>query len=684
MLSVISPPNKKEEQSIQEEIYNSIDKNESIIFNSGAGAGKTYALIESLRYVLRNFGERLKDHNQKIICITYTNVATKEVKERLGNTDLVLVSTIHERIWEIIKNHQKQLVDIHLEKLKNEIETLEQNLLNGNEFIKYQELDASEKETFKKIMLENKKLFYQSYNAGAAEMRTCFQTLLRNFSDMLKNINNFKKIVSTIYRLNRYKECCEKIILKEQGYTSVEYNSMHNIEQFDKMRISHNTLLDYGLKIIERHDLLKRIIIDKYPYIFIDEYQDTDEKVVAMMYLIKGYANKINRELFIGYFGDSSQNIYDEGIGDRITEMNPALKPIDKNFNRRSTKEVIDVINKIRNDNIKQESIFDDSLGGSVEFFKGKPQDVQRFISKYINEWNVTLQNPLHCLVLTNKSVAEYSGFKNIYEVFKETDKYKGINYNQLNQELFSKDTSKLGEVPKILFNLLKLRNNIANKKSLVIDVSPKDSLFKEMSFKDLTNLISVLSKIEGETLKDYIESISTYYNHEENSYYKKIIDWNVGFENITSELFQTYLVEKLFENRSDQDIDDAKEAIRGFMEIKMSEFDLWYKFIIDRQEEKVLYHTYHGTKGREFENVIIIMENSFGRSRNYFNFFFENLNNNDMLRDEDRRKFQKIQNLLYVSCSRAIKNLRVLYIDNITSFESGIEYIFGTINSFE
>ena len=35
-------------------------------------------------------------------------------------------------------------------------------------------------------------------------------------------------------------------------------------------------------------------------------------------------------------------------------------------------------------------------------------------------------------------------------------------------------------------------------------------------------------------------------------------------------------------------------------------------------------------------------------------------------------------QHLLYVACSRAIKNLRVLYLDDVSEIENGIKTIFG------
>ncbi|WP_280770061.1 UvrD-helicase domain-containing protein [Salipaludibacillus daqingensis] len=681
----ISTLNKQKEQKSLKAIFNSIDKSESFIFNAGAGSGKTYALIESLKYVIRNYERILKKHNQKVICITYTNVATREVKERLGNTDLVLVSTIHERVWELIRFYQKELVEIHTEKLREEIYSLNQKLKFGEEYRKYQQLDTTQKENFKKIMIENKDLFYQNYSVKAAPLKEVFHPLLKEYSDILRNVSHFRKIVSTVYKVENYYKCYKNIKSNEKGYESVEYNSIYNSDLLHNMQISHDTLLDYGLKIIERYDLLKQIIVDKYPLIFIDEYQDTDQTVVSIMSYLEKYAKNIGHKSLIGYFGDTAQNIYDKGVGSKITEIHSDLNYIIKEFNRRSTKEVIEVINKIRNDEIEQRSIYDDCEGGSVKFYEGTQVDVREFINKYIEEWDITEKNQLHCLVLTNKTVAQYSGFENIYEAFKETDKYKGLKYNQLNTELLSNDLYKLGEIPKLLFNIIRLYNNLKNINTPVIDILPRSNFFEDMKLEELKELVNTLNQVEGKTLGEYIVSMSAIYNNNNNNNkYKKLVDWTLGFEGITHELFSNYLIERLFNNKSDDDVEHANNTIEKLLKINIDEYEVWYKFISEKQVEKVIYHTYHGTKGLEFDNVIIIMENAFGLNRNYFNHFFENIANSGDLEDRDKQKFEQTQNLLYVSCSRAIRNLRILYIDDVSNFENGIKGIFGEIHPFE
>lgn len=54
-------------------------------------------------------------------------MAVNEIKERLGNTQFTLVSTIHEMLWEQIKLYQKsELIDLHQERLSNELNKIQE------------------------------------------------------------------------------------------------------------------------------------------------------------------------------------------------------------------------------------------------------------------------------------------------------------------------------------------------------------------------------------------------------------------------------------------------------------------------------------------------------------------------------------------------------------------------------
>lgn len=64
----------------------------------------------------------------------------------------------------------------------------------------------------------------------------------------------------------------------EDNPSKVEYRPTQNRDNLAKNIISHDTLLDYCKKIIEEYDILQQMLLDSYPYIFVDEYQDTVKK----------------------------------------------------------------------------------------------------------------------------------------------------------------------------------------------------------------------------------------------------------------------------------------------------------------------------------------------------------------------------------------------------------------------
>ena len=92
-----------------EQISQYLEEYKSFVLEAGAGSGKTYTLIQTLNYLIQNKGEDLEKAKQKIVCITYTNVAKNEINDRTENNELVIVSTIHEFLWSSIKQYQKQL-----------------------------------------------------------------------------------------------------------------------------------------------------------------------------------------------------------------------------------------------------------------------------------------------------------------------------------------------------------------------------------------------------------------------------------------------------------------------------------------------------------------------------------------------------------------------------------------------
>ncbi|HFR3977883.1 TPA: 3'-5' exonuclease, partial [Streptococcus suis] len=103
-----------------------------------------------------------------------------------------------------------------------------------------------------------------------------------------------------------------------------------------------------------------------------------------------------------------------------------------------------------------------------------------------------------------------------------------------------------------------------------------------------------------------------------------------------------------------------------------------WYNYIFDDlKNDGISYYTLHGSKGLEFDNVVVVLEDNFARRRNYCKYFFENYN----ILTEFDSQFQEVRNLLYVACSRAKIKLFVVYISDIQENTlENIESIFGKI----
>lgn len=95
--------------SCLENVFAAIDQNKSFRVEAGAGAGKTYTLIEALKYMISKYAPKFQKEHKKIACITYTNVAKDEIRSRVDNHPIIIADTIHAFAWDMIKGFQQAL-----------------------------------------------------------------------------------------------------------------------------------------------------------------------------------------------------------------------------------------------------------------------------------------------------------------------------------------------------------------------------------------------------------------------------------------------------------------------------------------------------------------------------------------------------------------------------------------------
>lgn len=710
------------ELEVQNKILECFNSFNSFRFNAGAGAGKTYALIESIKHVLKHKLKALQNNNQHIVCVTYTNVAVKEIKERLGNSDLVIVSTIHEMLWEILKAHQPQLVECHYQKLVSELDVLNGELDNPEhpKLKVFTSLSEEDKEVFKSFAFNTKNIYYQNINAKAAVFRTAYsehkeQIGEDNFKAWLKNYGNFKEVVKRLYKQKRYSHCKEKIEKKDSEYRSVVYDSTANTDRLDKMKFSHDTLLEYALVLVEKYPLLRRLIIDKYPYFLIDEYQDTSPVVIKLINEVHKYSLEQEKKWLIAYFGDTAQSIYDTGVGAKISAIHPGLNEIDKIFNRRSHSQIIQSINSVRNDNIKQREFLDSKNNGLVEFYhidaKGDIETqikyTHDFLKKYqsaLNQDSSVENKTINCLVLTNKLMAQLNGFGDIYDAFNNAE---NIYYKDLNAKFLSHELEKLDPTIRLIYQFVRQFVQINNVKATYYDVFGTRS--KKLTFSVANKLINDINSINPVTIGDLIQGFSNLYKDamrsEELEAYclqclknkKEDIERFGTIENMFTSLIRELMIitppvvqenkdNSLTDEQKDELSDKEVEQVKSLLNMPLSSWIKWVRYIDKDLNSNIVFHTYHGTKGEEYENVAIIMEHSFGRAYegiNKFKKYFEhlqyeqNIQNEKLDNDEYSEEFHNTRNLVYVACSRAVKNLKIIYLDDISGIQNGIKTIF-------
>ena len=148
-------------------------------------------------------------------------------------------------------------------------------------------------------------------------------------------------------------------------------------------------------------------------------------------------------------------------------------------------------------------------------------------------------------------------------------------------------------------------------------------------------------------------------------------------------------------DSEDSKDSKDSKEditVIDNFFKLNISIFFKWYNYIFDdAKSEEISYYTLHGSKGLEFDNVVVVLQDNFARKEDFCKYFFENYNTKiapgtqfqeaDTQSQKADPQFQKVRNLLYVAFSRAKINLYVIYKNNPPEdLLENIKEIFGEV----
>ena len=284
---------------------------------AGPGAGKTRWLCSHIKNVL-NKSDRLKK-SRKIACITYTNIGVETILTKIGESiDKVEVSTIHSFLY-------KNIVKPYIFLLKDDFE-FDPSKIDGHD-----ELTPS-----KGFVIEWLKRTNQFYKDYKGKLDQIMKVLCDIYWKILENDSE----IELEFRHNWQKKIGNYSIKKS---SLIEYKKMF----WERSWLHHDDILYFSLELIRRHPEILRILRCKFPYFFIDEFQDTNPIQTKIIKMVG------ERETVVGVIGDRNQSIYGfQGANVKQFEEfelpNLVTYKIENNY--RSTEEILTVLNYIRKD----------------------------------------------------------------------------------------------------------------------------------------------------------------------------------------------------------------------------------------------------------------------------------------------------------------------------------------------
>ncbi len=441
--------------------------------------------------------------------------------------------------------------------------------------------------------------------------------------------------------------------------------------------LGHDDIIRMVPQLLIHRPLLRTILAQQFPFVFVDESQDTFENVVAAL---KAVALQERARFCLGFFGDPMQKIYPNGIG--TIPLESEWSDITKPENFRCPTAVLDVANAIRRDAdglaqsrgrmIKRDGVME-SVVGSAQIFV-LPADNQRdeklarvraWAAQASGDplWNAD-KDDVKILVIVHRMAANRLGFGSLYAAL-----------NDQAPEAFSSgilDGTAWPLQPFMKF-ILPLAEAVENNREFeVMQILRKECPLlrtDQLSGVDLAQRLASLRALTI-TLQEMISLGSATTNAEVLTYVHDSQLFALD-PRVLSYLSFTHQVPPQPDAIGDdeQDTDAAQElsreiaAMEAFLRCPATEF--WgYRTYIN---EKSPFSTQHGIKGAEFDRVLVILDDEEGAAYRQFSydkyFGLKPLSDGDIQnrREGKETSIDRTRRLFYVCCTRALQDLVVV-----------------------
>lgn len=536
---------------VNELVIQRIADRQNFLVDAGAGAGKTTTLVNALTRLVGDSAEQLLSNGQRIVCITYTNVAVNEIKSRINNDPLVLVSTIHEFLWSLIEPFQGEL--------KAEVLAL---------------AEASGKPENTGLDLSNVRIEYWQYP-----------------------------------------------------------------RKYARGKLGHDDIISVSERLFSRYPKIGQLVADRFPIVFVDEYQDTNPKTISL--LLDHLAASAAGRIVVGLFGDHMQKIYNSGVGE---VHHPSLEKIQKTENYRCPMAVISVLNNLRPE--LQQTPGHGNAIGEARFFSsnGDSSDTFRKVWQHLlsDGWE---EESSKILMLTRKGIASQQAWDRLLGVYQARSSFGPDN-------LINRD-NEFGD----LFASIELM------------------------------CVSYLSGASGKFLDLYAASGTPIERHSQKSAVARSIGklnelrTNSSIGEVLDYIFTERILQKpkrllSLEQSLGNPVDEAKaekdriflSALRALPYAQVVAFERYLN-------NETAFSTKHGVKGEQYENVLVVIDDALWNQ-----YKFESV----LAGDKAKSQYQRSLNLLYVACSRPTHKLAVLAQSHLSEEAlAGAEHLFGQDSVF-
>ena len=572
------------------------DSPTSFFLYAGAGSGKTYSLKKGLEAFKSKHGTKFRKTGKKVAVITYTNAACDEIIERVEDDPLFHISTIHSFCWLQIKNFHNDIRSWLRTAIPEKILKEEQNEARGRP------------------------------GTQASMIR---QRKISAYRERLRWLD--------VYR---------------------EFTYSPDGDNLGKASLSHAEVIGICSDFLVSKPSFQQILINRYPFLLIDESQDTNKNLVEAFFTVEDQQQGC---FGLGLIGDTMQRIYGDGkqnLGEDLPDR--WEKPI-KQMNRRSPSRIVALANDIRSESDQQEQKF---LEGSPEGYvrlviapanKTKKPEFEHSFRKLMSEvsddnlW----ENPQEVkhLMLEHKMAAARMGFLDMYSALASS--------KSLLTALRAGDLPAVRLFSEYVLPLYELEKS-GSKHGVITHLRRAKSPLLDPHF-----LKTITTGNPLNPLKNAIQAVFDLIDSGSNISFIRVLRCVAEHRLFVIPQSLTLFIDETDNTTPDETSEitgvesHSWEAIRSFLGTRFNQIYEYKKYVTGDG----VFDTHQGVKGREFDRVLVIMDDD---EAGGFLFSYEKMfgvrpltqNDQNRLRDGEETGVERTRRLFYVICTRAEKSL--------------------------